>query len=1106
MPRILKIQQLSFDKGMIENIKQNVYSDGDVPMTSLLWLENWLTNKEHMTLVKRNGEARYSEGNVLFDFNFNGLIFPFVDSLDNSDFSPIQHASLIRTVNPIKYTQFVLICSASADNELIKVYAVEPRVINGIMELDNQLYHNPIDDGLDYDGLEIINGTLGDVTNYGDSLLFCTYSRENDYSSGEWYPCYILTRFDISKKRKEGLDRYWNGLYLPDIETTPVLTNNNNHLYIKPPTQSLNDIVKSVRRREISSGVAKYYDEDEVEETTIDGFTMYFQEEPLGNINHSSWTGNANMEGNNGYIAYKQPSLSAYIDDKIQSICNIIATYDMPKYKWYREMLRAQGFTISQANARTKTIKDGDDMLGDDLGSFTLAHVTNDIYKEIQIHALPDYISAKIPRCWVEEDKIPFVVTLTIGGVEYLFYENVYIVRLQNAVLPNIAILANGLNIQNYEFSFGIAPYIDVGPPVQLRYGDRGKLFDLGSLGQHKASPYISDRTSDSSELSNCLYFGIRLTKGTLDKFIEIGVTSVNLYVSKPSTTRHIVDYTGVVSINPIPPTLYSLPVTDENTGDTDYSQYALVNRFVIEGEGVYDPTDEYDLYRPGYYNMNGWAEEQNNCYIAISQDKTYGTKHAVIYREYSSVMDKVNSHTPNFILWDYPSESTPLTLQGTGKYWEGKGARLIHTVQGRTFLAGCIDENGIEEQGIVRFSQIQSGNISPDLFNNEDKIRVGFLPHTAFANYREQLWLFNRQTWYQIIIPNIADYSQWEFVNAIDGQGTFSPKTICTTPFGICFANENGIWLTDGGKPQCLTYTPDKGLAIKNLYQHLATNQSYIYTSLIALGNAPIDSLGYNTSMELIYNEEEDELVLITPIETDHIASPSVYNRELRLIYSFASNNWRVETFTLGDVITYSNIHRVHFSYNNFFHTRLDNSNFIINFSYRNNATSEYDVYSTGGNNVNQDIIGKLYSHEIGNGKNDYLFHSGILEVQSKDLTYDYFADTDPKLLYLRRNTDWITQTRIQDYDWEDLMLQNMNVKALADENPFVALTQTPSLASNYNLEDLEFVVGRESLHLLAPLNSKFRRMRICLISEKIVKIRNITLNIVEMQRKGWG
>ena len=79
------------------------------------------------------------------------------------------------------------------------------------------------------------------------------------------------------------------------------------------------------------------------------------------------------------------------------------------------------------------------------------------------------------------------------------------------------------------------------------------------------------------------------------------------------------------------------------------------------------------------------------------------------------------------------------------------------------------------------------------------------------------------------------------------------------------------------------------------------------------------------------------------------------------------------------------------------------------------------------------------------------------------------------------------------------------MNVKALAGENPFIALTQTPSAAVNYNLENLEFVVGRESLHLLAPLNSKFRRMRINLISEKIVKIRNITLNIVELQRKGF-
>ena len=1105
MSRILKIQQLNFDKGMIENIKQNIYSDSNSAITSLLWLENWQPNKEHFTLVKRNGEIRYTENTFTFDFNYGSLIAAY-----NNDFSPIQHASLIRTVNPIQYSQFVLICSTSASNELIKVYASEPRVVNNAMQFLGQ-YHNVKDDNLLYQGIVDIFGTLGDTAKYGDSLLFSTYSRINTYNAvgSVWYPCYVFTRFDISKKRQEGVNRYWNGVNLLDnyVKLVPELTDNNNHLYVKPPTQSISNLIKSTRRREVGSSGLKYYDADEVEETSVADFTVYFQEEPLGNIQHATWTGNAEISGNNSYTSYKQPSLSAYVDKDFQSVCNAVATYDMPKYNWYREMLIAQGFTIAQADARVLTVRNHTDILGDSLGSFTLAYVSNGDYKDIQIYILPDYISANIPRCWAKEDRIPFVITLTINGVEYLFYEDTYIIKKQNAVIPNVATHSDNLNIRDFEFVFGIAPMYHLGDKI---YGDRGKFFDLGSTTQHKASPYIADRVADNSELSNCLYFGIRLNPDTLSKFIEIGVTSVNLYVSKPSTTRHIVDYAGVISINPIPPTLYSLPITDENTGDTDYSQYALVNRFVIEGEGVYDPTDEYDSYRPGYYNMNGWAwDKANNSLIAVPQDKDSNAKVNVRYTNYDSVVLKDNCHTPNFILWDYPSESEPLILQGTGKYWEGKGARLINVVQGRTFLAGCIDKNGIEEQGIVRFSQVQSGNISPDLFNDEDKLRVGFLSHTAFAMYREQLWLFNRQTWYQIIIPNITDYSQWEFVNAIDGQGTFSPKTIATTPFGICFANENGIWLTDGGKPECLTYDPDKGLAIKSLYQHLATNQSYIYTSLIALGNPPIDSsLGYNACMELVYNEEDDELCLITPVESDHDNSPLVYDKELRLIYSFANHSWRVETFVLGNIITYSNIHRVHFSYNRFFHTRLDssNNNNIINFGYRDNTTKETDEYSIGGITTTQNITGNLLSHEIGNGKNDYLFHSGVLEVQSKDLTYDYFANTDPQLLYLRRNTDWITQTRTQDYSWGDLMLQNMNVKALAGENPFIALTQTPSAAANYNLEGLEFVVGRESLHLLAPLNSKFRRMRINLISEKIVKIRNITLNIVELQRKGFG
>lgn len=1098
MPRILKIQQLNFDKGMIENIKQNIYSDSNSAITSLLWLENWQPNKEHFTLVKRNGEIRYTENTFTFDFNYGTLITPYI--LNNiTDFSPIQHASLIRTVNPIQYSQFVLICSTSASNELIKVYASEPRVENNVMKFLGQ-YHNVKDDNLLYQGIVDIFGTLGDTAKYGDSLLFSTYSRVNAYNTvgSVWYPCYVFTRFDISKKRQEGVNRYWNGVNLLDnyVKLVPELTDNNNHLYVRPPTQSISNLIKSTRRREVGSSGLKYYDADEVEETSVADFTVYFQEENFGS--GLSSINIATIYPKNEYFE-DTPLKANAIKATDFSTINTIITYDVPKYNWYRDAIHSnyRAWNIIKGNAYQINAGNDEDEITDNIGKITLAYCSrpDSVGLDFATHTLVDYINAEIPRCWAEEDKIPFVITLTINGVEYLFYEDIYLVKSSCSQTDNTTgNQSDDLALRDYSISFGTKR-------VNNKYDEYGRTTSLGS-NKGCLSPNIS--IPINPQIGKILYFGIRLNSDTLSKFIEMGVTSVNLYVSKPSTTRHIVDYTGVISINPIPPTLYSLPVTDENTGDTDYSQYALVNRFVIEGEGVYDPTDEYDLYKPGYYNMNGWAKEGDN-YVAVPQNTNSNPKHTVINTNYNSIVPKANCHTPNFILWDYPSESEPLTLQGTGKYWEGKGARLINVVQGRTFLAGCIDKNGIEEQGIVRFSQVQSGNISPDLFNDEDKLRVGFLSHTAFAMYREQLWLFNRQTWYQIIIPSITDYSQWEFVNAIDGQGTFSPKTIATTPFGICFANENGIWLTDGGKPECLTYDPDKGLAIKSLYQHLATNQSYIYTSLIALGNPPIDSrLGYNACMELVYNEEDDELCLITPVET--IAGSLSYDKELRLIYSFANHSWRVETFVLGNIITYSNIHRVHFSYNRFFHTRLDNSFNIINFGYRDNTTKETDEYSIGGITTTQNITGNLLSHEIGNGKNDYLFHSGILEVQSKDLTYDYFANTDPQLLYLRRNTDWITQTRRQDYSWGDLMLQNMNVKALAGENPFIALTQTPSAAANYNLENLEFVVGRESIHLLAPLNSKFRRMRVNLISEKIVKIRNITLNIVELQRKGFG
>ncbi|HNQ20104.1 MAG TPA: hypothetical protein PKI46_03470, partial [Bacteroidales bacterium] len=338
MPRILKIQQLNFDKGMIENIKQNIYSDSNSAITSLLWLENWQPNKEHFTLVKRNGEIRYTENTFTFDFNYGTLITPYI--LNNiADFSPIQHASLIRTVNPIQYSQFVLICSTSASNELIKVYASEPRVVNNAMQFLGQ-YHNVKDDNLLYQGIVDIFGTLGDTAKYGDSLLFSTYSRVNAYNTvgSVWYPCYVFTRFDISKKRQEGVNRYWNGLNFDnEVELTPVLTDNNNHLYVKPPTQSISNLIKSTRRREVGSSGLKYYDADEVEETSVADFTVYFQEELAGErvstdpqltIYSNSFIKNHTMSQ---YV-------SSYNGDHTESV-NTILSFDTPKYKWYRDLL-----------------------------------------------------------------------------------------------------------------------------------------------------------------------------------------------------------------------------------------------------------------------------------------------------------------------------------------------------------------------------------------------------------------------------------------------------------------------------------------------------------------------------------------------------------------------------------------------------------------------------------------------------------------------------------------------------------------------------------------------------------------------------------------------
>jgi hypothetical protein len=325
-----------------------------------------------------------------------------------------------------------------------------------------------------------------------------------------------------------------------------------------------------------------------------------------------------------------------------------------------------------------------------------------------------------------------------------------------------------------------------------------------------------------------------------------------------------------------------------------DLTKYRLVKSHVLDGDG--QPLYNWDEYAKWKEQYSG-EPVPTNCYLSLGDSII-----SVGQQRDNTVLNDVDcSLTPDFILWDYPATSTPLQINSSGKYWQGIGARCVTNIKGRTFLGGCIDKFGEEEQAIIRYSDIQSGVISLDIFSEENYLKVGGMPHTAITEYREQLWTFSRHECHRIQMPTIGDVSTWEYLDKIPGQGTFSPKTVVTTPDGVFWCNESGVWLSDGRMPSNIAEP------VLTYYKAMATDNPPYYATQISLPRFPYNDEGYNPYLEVSYDESRNELVVSSPAmsfttvgDMGQVPNAQTPEQEYRLIYSFSSKTWRVEYIDL--------------------------------------------------------------------------------------------------------------------------------------------------------------------------------------------------------------
>ncbi len=167
----------------------------------------------------------------------------------------------------------------------------------------------------------------------------------------------------------------------------------------------------------------------------------------------------------------------------------------------------------------------------------------------------------------------------------------------------------------------------------------------------------------------------------------------------------------------------------------------------------------------------------------------------------------------------------------------------------------------------------------------------------------------------------------------------------------------------------------------------------------------------------------------------------------------------------------------------------------------------------------VTKDITGVIIMHEVGNGVNDSLLSRCILEVfpNSEWRSYDYAAFVDPVFTYNLRSSVWANDGNGENV--ADLVALNMAVKG--GQNPFTSVMQTPTEYLTTSGDKVPFDgddryidsfgsqwSGKpvESLILLAPMNTKFRRALFTFTSVRCVVVRSISVTMTEYNRRSFG
>ena len=166
------------------------------------------------------------------------------------------------------------------------------------------------------------------------------------------------------------------------------------------------------------------------------------------------------------------------------------------------------------------------------------------------------------------------------------------------------------------------------------------------------------------------------------------------------------------------------------------------------------------------------------------------------------------------------------------------------------------------------------------------------------------------------------------------------------------------------------------------------------------------------------------------------------------------------------------------------------------------------------------KDVYGRIVTKEFGDGLDDHLLKSIVFEgiPRREWLTASYATNADPILNVELRNAAWTENVTNSAYGFMFDIIQK-TMAAQQGKTPWHSFAQTPTDPDYDNGRRITFnpdehddfptenvatpMIWRESLNLNAPLNSRFRRMRMHFKSTLTHVVRSIRVNLVSFTRR---